>query len=147
MKRYWWIPLAIVLWVPFHAIHSESQQGSQVEAEGKEEPDPIFAFNEFLAKRDLGKLQEGIWIFHPPSTRPREDELGNLAYGLEWYKIYAERIGKTAGELGRDLGLRVFAYDSLKIPRDDLVIYFGSNSLQQVEILRRHLRPHEEHVM
>lgn len=84
-------------------------------------------------------MQEGIWIFHPPSTRPKEDELGNLAYGLEWYKIYAERKGKTASQLGQDLGLRVFAYDNLKIPHDDLVIYFGVNSLQQVNILREHM--------
>ena len=129
MNRFWLVPLIVLLWMPLHA---DEPSGA--------DPDQIEAFKEFLNNRHLGQFVDGVWVFAPPPTRSKEDELGSIAYGLESYKLYAKKTGKTVGELGKVLGLETFSYDIIMIPKSDLITYFSvTNSRDQLKLLYRHL--------
>ena len=133
MNHLRWLPLAALLLMPVHAQGQDAIAGTIDQAQ-------IEAFNRYLQERDLGNLESGVWVFSLPPTRSREkDELGSIAYGLESYRLYAERNGKSAGQLGEVLGLNSFAYKSVKIPKDDLIVYFSANSQNRIQILHNYL--------
>ena len=135
MKRSRLTLFILLLWLPVHTILITSQADDSA-SKAKEQQD----FRKFLQERDLGVLdEEGIWWFEPPATRSDRDDVINLAYGLEWYKIYAERKQKSPLQLGLDIGINGFNYGKLEMKKGVFFKYQGSDIFTQAKILREQL--------
>ena len=135
MKRSRLILFILLFSLPVHITLIPSQADDQTSKDGEQE-----AFQKFLQERQLGVLDEaGIWWFEPPATRSDRGEVINLAYGLEWYKIYAERKKKSPLQLGLDIGINGFNYGKLEMKKGVFFKYHGSDVFTQSEILREHL--------
>ena len=132
MKRFWWVPLVVFLWAPLY-------QSETAVAEDEPDPEQVEQFKEFLENKGLGSLLNGVWVLDLPPSRSEEDELGSVAYGLERYRIYAEKSSKSPAELVGILGLKSVVYDYIEIPQSDLSYYFRAKPHNQIRILYRHL--------
>ena len=75
-----------------------------------------------------------VW-FGPSEARLDQEEVVNLAYGLEWYKIYAEDRGQSPQQLREEIGLNGFVYGDLKIETGVFLDYFDLDVYRQSEIL------------
>ena len=136
MKRSRLILFILLFCLPSHITLITSQADNLV-SKVKEQKD----FQKFLEKRELGVLDEkGIWWFEPPATRSDRADVINLAYGLEWYKIYAERKKKSPLQLGLDIGINGFNYGKLEMKKGVFFKYQGSDVFTQSEILREQLK-------
>ena len=102
--------------------------------------DPQTKFNEFLREKQFGVLdvKTGVWFFMLPVTRSN-DMINNLAYGLERFKIYAQREGKSPQQLSLDIGINSFVYGQLEMKRVTFLSYFSSDTYMQFRILQRQL--------
>ena len=101
------------------------------------DPDPQAEFQVFLTEKELGTFdaETGTWWYQPPQARVAQGEVVNLAYGLEWYKIYADDKGRSPQELGVEIGLSGFAYRGLEMDTGVFFSYFGLDVFRQSEIL------------
>lgn len=104
-------------------------------------PDPRKEFQVFLTQKQLGSFdsETGTWWFGLPQERLAQGDLVNLAYGLEWYKIYAGDKGQSPHELGVEIGLSGFVYGDLKMETGNFLNYFDFDVFKQSEILRNML--------
>ena len=102
-----------------------------------ERPNPQEEFQAFLMRKQLGTfdVDTGTWWFGPSEARLDQEEVVNLAYGLEWYKIYAEDRGQSPQQLREEIGLNGFVYGDLKIETGVFLDYFDLDVYRQSEIL------------
>lgn len=103
-----------------------------------ENPYQGISLSQYLEQKDIGKLNEDrIWEYSLPKSWSGDSHVGNLIYGLELYRNYADAYNQSIADLEIE-GLR---YRSWSFTKDDIQNYFEKmpDTFAQIKLLIEYL--------